>query len=215
MTRRVVLWRHGQTAWNRAGRFQGQIDVPLDETGRSQAAASAVQLAQLPPTKIMSSDLVRARVTAGQLADRTGLDVVLDDRLRETNAGEWQGLERDVLMANYGEDLMAWAAGSDLRPGGGERRSEVAARMVAAIDEGLADLPPRGTLVVATHGGAARAAVGHLLGLPVEHWSILGVLTNCAWSVLTERWAPDGGVSWRLEEYNARSLPQTAFADDR
>ncbi|MCB0916550.1 MAG: histidine phosphatase family protein [Actinobacteria bacterium] len=215
MTRRVVLWRHGQTAWNAEGRFQGQIDVPLDTVGRSQAAAAAAQLAQLPPTRIISSDLSRALVTAGELATLAGLEVTVDERLRETNAGEWQGLARDELMANFGAELMAWAAGSDLKPGGGERRSEVAARMVAAITDGLVELPSGGTLVVATHGGAARAAVGDLLGLPVEHWSILGVLTNCAWSVLTERVGPTGEVSWRLEEYNARSLPQTAFADDR
>jgi probable phosphoglycerate mutase len=215
MTRRVVLWRHGRTEWNAEGRFQGQTDVPLDSLGMSQAAAAAMQLAQLPPTKIVSSDLSRARVTAGELASRTGLEVSLDARLRETYAAAWQGLDRDVLLATFGDELAAWASGSDLRPGGGERRSEVAARMVAAIDDALSDVPNDGTLVVATHGGSARAAVGAMLGLPAEHWSILGVLTNCAWSVLTERVDVAGSVSWRLEEYNARSLPETAFADDR
>lgn len=215
MTRRVVLWRHGRTEWNAEGRFQGQTDVPLDAFGVSQASAAATQLAQLPPTKIVSSDLARARVTAGELASRTGLDVSLDARLRETYAGAWQGLDRDVLLARFGDELAAWASGSDLRPGGGERRSEVAGRMLAAIDDALVDVPMDGTLVVATHGGSARAAVGSLLGLPAEHWSILGVLTNCAWSVLTERIDAAGVVSWRLEEYNARSLPETAFADDR
>ncbi len=215
MTRRVVLWRHGRTEWNAEGRFQGQTDVPLDSIGVSQAGAAAAQLAQLPPTKIVSSDLARARVTAGELARRSGLEVGVDTRLRETYAGKWQGLARDVLLAEFAHELAAWAAGSNLRPGGGERRSEVAARMVEAIDEALLDVPERGTLVVATHGGAARAAVGAMLGLPVEHWSILGVLTNCAWSVLTERIDGAGSATWRLEEYNARSLPETAFADDR
>lgn len=87
--------------------------------------------------------------------------------------------------------------------------------MVAAIDDAMAAIPPDGTLVAVTHGGAARAAVGQLLGLPMDHWAILGVLTNCAWSVLSERVDPEGAVSWRLEEYNARSLPETAFSDDR
>lgn len=174
-----------------------------------------MQLAQLQPSKIISSDLMRARATAGELAARTGLAVTEDARLRETNAGQWQGLERDVLVAQFGAELAAWAAGSDLRPGGGERRSEVAARMAAAIDEALVEVPAHGTLVVATHGGSARAAVGQLLGLPMDLWAILGVLTNCAWSVLTERPDASGATTWRLEEYNARSLPQTTFADDR
>ena len=214
MSRRLVLWRHGRTQWNATRRFQGQIDVALDETGRAQARQAAEQLAQLPPTAIVASDLSRAQDTAAALAEATGVAVQTDARLRETNAGTWQGLGREELLAAHGEELAAWAAGSDLRPGGGERRSEVAARMVAAIEDAMATVAYDGTLVVVTHGGAARAAVGHLLDLPVANWAILGVLTNCAWTVLSEQPA-ESGMRWRLEEYNARSLPQTAFGDDR
>lgn len=213
--RRLVLWRHGRTAWNLEHRFQGQTDIPLDAEGVRQAGVAARQLGQLPPTAIVSSDLDRARTTAAALADITGLPVAQDQRLRETFAGDWQGLTREELLARYSDELAGWAGGSDLRPGGGERRSEVAARMVAAIEDAMAPLTGDATLVVVTHGGAARAAVGQLLGLPMDHWSILGVLTNCAWTVLSERPEPDGGSRWRLEEYNARSLPETAFADDR
>ena len=69
-------------------------------------------------------------------------------------------------------------------------------------------------LRLATHGGAARAAIGALLGLPIEHWAALGVLANCAWSVLEENTSVHG-PAWRLQEYNAGSLPVTALADDR
>jgi probable phosphoglycerate mutase len=228
---RLVLWRHGRTEWNSARRFQGQTDIDLDDVGRTQAAEAARHLALLPPTRIISSDLSRARDTAAELGRLADLPVATDARLRETYAGSWQGLSREDLMAQHGSEVLAWGAGSDLRPGGGERRSEVAARMVAAIADALVDLPPDSTLVIATHGGSARAAVGALLGLPVAHWAILGVLTNCAWTVLTTRpafsegqgsVAPDAVEAegdpvpaWRLEEYNARSLPETAFADDR
>lgn len=219
-----MLWRHGRTSWNLERRFQGQSDVPLDETGRSQARAAAKQLALLPPDRIVSSDLQRARVTAEALAALSGLSVAEDLRLRETYAGAWEGLDREALQRDHADDLAAWAAGSDLRPGGGERRTEVAARMVAAIDDAMVGMPEGGTLVVVTHGGSARAAVGQLLGLRPEDWAILGVLTNCAWTVLQQRYDPEapatdggeaGAVRWRLEEYNARSLPETAFADDR
>ena len=69
-------------------------------------------------------------------------------------------------------------------------------------------------MVVATHGGSARAAIGSLVGLPPEHWAALGVLAKAAWSVLQEN-ANGQGPPWRLQEYNAISLPVEALADDR
>ena len=218
--RRLVLWRHGRTEWNVARRFQGSTDVPLDDVGEAQARNAAAQLSLMQPGVIVSSDLIRARVTAEALSEATDVPVAIDPRLRETHAGVWEGLDRTQLMAHHADDVRAWAAGSDLRPGGGERRSEVATRMLAAIGDALDASPEAKVVVVVTHGGAARAAVGALLGLPVAHWSILGVLTNCAWSVLSEWIHGDGEVggrvrSWRLEEYNARSLPESALGDDR
>lgn len=212
--RRIVIWRHGRTPWNAEQRFQGQTDVALDETGVAQAARAAMALARLAPSRIVSSDLARARATAESLAVLVDLPVHEDERLRETFAGEWQGLTRTELEERYGATLKQWAAGSDIRPGGGETRREVAGRMVAAIEQGLQQVGSGETLVVATHGGAARAAIGSLIGLPPEHWAALGVLTNCAWSVLQEN---TGGVgpAWRLQEYNAGTLPETALADDR
>ncbi len=212
--RRIVVWRHGRTAWNAERRFQGQTDVPLDEVGVAQAAAAADALARLRPVRIISSDLARARATAQALADRTQLDVHADAALRETFAGSWQGLSRTELEQQFGDELARWASGTDLRPGGGETRREVAARMVAAIEDALAHIRPGKTLVVATHGGSARAAIASLIGLPAEHWGALGVLTNCAWSVLQEN-VSAYGPAWRLQEYNAGSLPETALADDR
>lgn len=212
--RRIVFWRHGRTTWNAERRFQGQTDIPLDDTGLAQAARAATVLARLKPHRIHSSDLSRARATADALAGITGLAVHEDAGLRETYAGQWQGLTRTELEEQFGEDLQLWAAGSEIRPGGGETRSEVAGRMLAAVDRALEGMAPGETLVVATHGGAARAAIGALLGLPIEHWAALGVLANCAWSVLEENTSIHG-PAWRLQEYNAGSLPVTALADDR
>lgn len=213
-SRRIVFWRHGRTAWNAERRFQGQTDIPLDDAGLAQAARAATVLARLQPDRLRSSDLSRARETADALAALTGLKVEEDVNLRETFAGEWQGLTRTELEERFGSDLQQWAAGSDVRPGGGETRSEVAQRMVTAVGRALDDMAPGETLVVATHGGAARAAIGALLGLPIEHWAALGVLANCAWSVLEEN-TSGHGPAWRLQEYNAGSLPVTALADDR
>jgi broad specificity phosphatase PhoE len=213
-SRRIVFWRHGRTAWNAERRFQGQTDIPLDAAGAEQAARAARTLARLNPDRIISSDLSRARATAQALADLTGLEVAEDAGLRETFAGEWQGLTRSELETRFGDELVRWTTGPDVRPGGGETRREVAERMVAAVDRGLAGLETGQTLVVATHGGSARAAMGSLLGLPADCWAALGVLVNCAWSVLEEGRGA-AAQAWRLQEYNAGSLPVTALADDR
>ncbi|HEV8024155.1 MAG TPA: histidine phosphatase family protein [Candidatus Nanopelagicales bacterium] len=212
--RRIVLWRHGRTAWNAERRFQGQSDIPLDSAGISQAERAAGMLVHLAPHRIVSSDLSRAHATAQALARVANLEVSTDPRLRETNAGEWEGLQRTELLDRFGAQVAQWASDSYARPGGGETRVEVAERMVAAITEYLVDLPSGATLVVTTHGGSARAAIGQLLELPPPTWGCLGVLSNCAWSILTEN-STGHGPLWRLQEYNAGSLPTPALADDR
>jgi glucosyl-3-phosphoglycerate phosphatase len=212
--RRVVLWRHGQTVWNAENRFQGQTDVPLDEVGVQQAGRAARLLAALSPDVIVSSDLRRAYDTATMLADILGRPVLVDAGLRETYAGEWEGLVAQDILAKDGDAYRAWQRGEDVRAGTtGERRSEVAERAMAAIHRALDHLPDTsGTVVAVTHGGSARAVVGQLLGLPQEHWGALGGLANCSWSVLAET---DGGTRWRLLEHNAGSLPEPVLGDDR
>jgi probable phosphoglycerate mutase len=214
VNRRLVLWRHGRTEWNAQQRFQGQTDIPLDEVGIEQARSAAQFLQYLTPDAIVASDLQRATATARTLADLVDLPLTTDPRLRETYAGEWEGLERPILVERYGEELLRWSADSTVRPGGGESRIEVAQRMVAGINDALEAIPEGGTLVVATHGGAARAAIAALLELPTENWGALGVMSNCSWSILREDVSPFG-PRWRLVEYNAGSLPQPVLADDR
>jgi probable phosphoglycerate mutase len=217
--RRVVFWRHGRTEWNLVNRFQGATDVPLDEVGLAQAKAAAPVLARLAPTRIVSSDLSRALATAGTLGALVGLDPVPDPALRETNGGAWQGLTRAEIVAEHKELFQAWVAGHDVRPPGGEARSEVVARVVGAVQRHLEDLEPGSTMVVVSHGGSIRGGIGGLLGLAPEQWTALGVIANCAWSVLSQLQLPGepGGVPvsrWRLEEYNATSTPVAALGAD-
>lgn len=215
--RRLVIWRHGRTQWNAEQRFQGQTDVDLDEVGVAQAERAAGMLATLRPSLIVSSDLSRARNTAAPLARLLGMGVEEDVDLRETFAGSWEGLTRAELEQLPGPSIAEWAVHSNIRPGvTGETRLEVASRMVAAVERALVRVPDGGCLVVVTHGGAARAGIGALLGLPPEHWAMLGVLSNASWSVLLEsRRGDHGGPPWRLAEYNAGTLPEPALADDR
>ena len=216
--RRIVLWRHGRTSWNSINRFQGQEDVPLDEVGQDQVRRAAQTLIGLKPAKIVASDLERARVTAEALAELAGLEVITDPDLRETYAGVWQGLTRAEIIERYPDDFAAWGGDSDIRPGGGETRLEVADRVLRGIPRAFSDVPESGTLVVASHGGALRAGLGRLLGLEPPQWAALGVLANAQWTVLTEldeSTPRPSGLNWRLQEYNAGSLPEPAMGDDK
>ncbi|MDI9884183.1 histidine phosphatase family protein [Streptomyces sp. HNM0645] len=207
--RRIVLWRHGQTAWNLERRFQGSTDIELTETGVNQARRSARLLASLKPDAIISSDLRRAARTADQLASITGHEVTHDSALRETYAGVWQGLTHEEIVERHGEEYAAWKRGEPVRRGGGELETEVADRASPVVVRHADKLPDGGTLVVVSHGGTIRTTIGRLLGLEAHHWEGLGGLSNCSWSVLGE-----GARGWRLLEHNAGTLPEPVLGDD-
>ncbi|MEV7443434.1 histidine phosphatase family protein [Streptomyces sp. NPDC056257] len=207
--RKIVLWRHGQTAWNLERRFQGSTDIELTEAGVAQARRSARLLASLKPAAIVASDLRRASATAAELASVTGLPVAHDAALRETYAGEWQGLTHDEIIEKYGEQYAAWKRGEPVRRGGGELETEVADRAAPVVLAHADRLPQGGTLVVVSHGGTIRTTIGRLLGLNAYDWEGLGGLSNCCWSVLGE-----GARGWRLLEHNAGTLPEPVLGDD-
>ncbi|MFE7119276.1 histidine phosphatase family protein [Streptomyces sp. NPDC057654] len=207
--RRIVLWRHGQTLWNLERRFQGTTDIELTGTGVEQARRSARLLAALRPDAIIASDLRRAAATAAELAAVTGLEIAHDARLRETFAGEWQGLTHEEILARFGEQYTAWKRGEAVRRGGGELETEVAERAAPVVLDHAEKLPDGGTLVVVSHGGTIRTTIGRLLGLEPRTWESLGGLSNCCWSVLGE-----GARGWRLQEHNAGTLPEPVLGDD-
>lgn len=197
----VILWRHGRSEWNALGRFQGQLESDLDDTGRRQAADAAARLAELSPLVLVTSDSARARDTAAALAAVTGLVAVEDARLREVNLGSWSGLTRDEVRERFPDEFAAWLAGQDIGRGGGETFVEVGARAVAVVTEHLAALPDAdGPLVFVTHGGTTLSALVALLDLPTAVRRRLGPVGNARWSRLSP--APDG-VGWRLAEHNA------------
>jgi probable phosphoglycerate mutase len=203
VSRRIVFWRHGQTLWNVEQRFQGHTDIELDETGVAQAARAASLLAALRPSMIVASDLQRAHDTATTLGRVTGLDVVTDKELRERGGGEWEGLTRKQIAEGWPREFAEWEAP------GGESVTDVADRVAAAVRRWIAQIEDGGLLVVASHGAAIRLGLARLLGLPEEHWSALGGLGNCSWSVLEE-----GRRGWRLVEHNAGTLPEPVRSDD-
>lgn len=175
----------------------------------AQARRAARLLASLKPDAIVASDLRRASATAAELAAVTGLTVEHHEALRETYAGEWQGLTHDEILEKYGDQYAAWKRGEPVRRGGGELETEVAERAAPVVLEHADRLPPGGTLVVVSHGGTIRTTIGRLLGLDSYNWEGLGGLSNCCWSVLGE-----GARGWRLMEHNAGTLPEPVLGDD-
>jgi probable phosphoglycerate mutase len=200
VTRRIVLLRHGQTASNAEGRIQGQLDTPLNDVGLAQAQALGTVFAADPPTVVVTSDLQRARTTAQAVCDHVGLPLSVDERLRETFFGLWQGLTGAEVEAGWPAEFAAWRR-HEGDPVGGESRLEVAERAVAAVTE---HLPAEGTLLVVSHGGTARNLVGALTDLPLDHWRRLAPLGNTCWSSLVE-----SEFGWRLERHNAGLGPLT------
>lgn len=203
MSRRLLLLRHGRTAWNDAGRAQGHADIELDATGHAQAELAARHLADLEIAGLWASDLTRARQTAGYLADRTGLDVEEDARLREFDVGERQGLTLAEFADRFPEEYSAWMRGDGLVPvKGGEVSEEVEARMVPALRECLDALDHGETGLVVTHGAAMKVAVTGLLQWPLELAASLKAVDNCAWITLDEI---EHGGRLRLAGYNEKA----------
>jgi broad specificity phosphatase PhoE len=195
----LVLLRHGRTAWNHERRVQGQLDAELDDTGREQAGRVADVLKLLQPTLLWSSDLVRARDTAAYVAGATGLEPVLDARLREFDLGERQGLTHDEYAAIAPEEFELFRQGYYDDAPGAESVADVRARMVAALGEMFAALGPSDTGIVVTHGAAARVAIAAMLGWPDDAFHSLRALANCGWAVLGHH--PETG-DLRLAAYN-------------
>ncbi|NLU78925.1 histidine phosphatase family protein [Micromonospora sp. HNM0581] len=194
---RLIIWRHGNTDWNAASRVQGQTDVPLNDLGREQARTAAPILAALRPDVLVASDLSRAADTAAALSALTGLPVHSDARLRERHFGSWQGLLLTEVAQRFPEEHARWRAG-DPDPGAEiEPLDDLGKRLGAALQE-AADQSPGGTVVIATHGGAARQGCGHLLGWEHAVLRTVGSLRNCHWTELRH----DVERGWHLRAHN-------------
>ncbi|HEY9439236.1 MAG TPA: bifunctional RNase H/acid phosphatase [Streptomyces sp.] len=193
-----VLLRHGETALTPQKRFSGSggADPALSATGRHQADCAAEAFAARGTIQeIVSSPLRRCRETAAAIADRLGLDVHIEDGLRETDFGAWEGLTFGEVRERYGPDLTAWLASPDAAPtGGGESFTEVAERVAAARDSLIARYPGR-TVLVVTHVTPIKTLARLALGAPPE---ALFRMELSAASVSTVAYYADGNASLRV-----------------
>jgi len=160
---KILLIRHGQTDWNLAQRFQGQSDIPLNETGHKQAHALANRLSAETFDAVYSSDLQRATETAKIICTS---QIHPDPRLREVHFGDWEGLTYDEIKAKHPETLAAWEA--DIfknAPPNGETLEGLAVRVQSMLDELRKKHDDQNILIVA-HGGVLQTLICLALKLP-------------------------------------------------
>lgn len=178
---RVILVRHGETAWNRATRIQGHTDIPLSPLGLAQAQRLAEALADEPLAAVYASDLSRARQTAEALAATRGLEVRLDVGLRERAFGRFEGLSWEEIAQRFPDDSARWRRREpDFAVGGGESLSTFSARCVGAARRVVAAHPGESIVLVA-HGGVLdclyRAATRTALDAP-RSWQLGNATIN-------------------------------------
>ncbi|MER5632208.1 bifunctional RNase H/acid phosphatase [Streptomyces nitrosporeus] len=193
-----VLLRHGETALTPEKRFSGSggSDPGLSGTGRHQAARAADAFAARGTVQeIVSSPLRRCRETAQAVADRLGLRVVVEEGLRETDFGAWEGLTFGEVRERFGPDLSDWLASPEAAPtGGGESFAEVAERVSATRDRLITRYAGR-TVLVVTHVTPIKTLVRLALGAPPE--SLFRMELSPA-SVSTVAYYADGNPSVRV-----------------
>ncbi|WP_328668769.1 bifunctional RNase H/acid phosphatase [Streptomyces sp. NBC_00328] len=193
-----VLLRHGETPLTPQKRFSGSggSDPSLSDVGREQAERVAAALAARGTIQaIVASPLARTRETAGAVAARLGLDVAVEDGLRETDFGAWEGLTFGEVRERHPEDLNAWLASPEAEPtGGGESFAATAHRMAATRDKLIAAYAGR-TVLLVTHVTPIKTLVRLALGAPPE--SLFRMELSAA-SLSAVAYYGDGNASVRL-----------------
>ncbi len=184
--RRLLLARHGQTEWNSVTRYQGKTDVPLNETGRLQAARLAARLSFWGPEKMFTSPLSRAGETAKIIRDRLQEGekppLFVLPELAEIDFGDWEGLTIPEIERTHGPLFSQWREDpSRVVPPGGESFAQVLDRVEKSLERILAG--PEERILVVGHGGIMRAILVQLLGVPaslvwrmrMDNCSLLGI----------------------------------------
>jgi 2,3-bisphosphoglycerate-dependent phosphoglycerate mutase len=196
MTTRICFIRHGETEWNVARRIQGQTDVPLNETGRSQALAMAFNAAHHGFSAVYSSDLQRARDTAKMVAERRGLEVNTLTSLRERHFGIFQGLTAEEgLQLNPAAHACYIARDVNYDFETGESMLRFAERVNEAVDY-LTTHHPKQTIAVVSHAGVLETVYRKATGRPL-HTPRDFAIPNCALN-----WFKFDENGWHLEAWD-------------
>lgn len=183
MTTCFILIRHGQTEWNRVERFRGRVDVPLNDIGLAQAAATGQRIAaEWQPAAVYASPLSRAIATAEAIAAHFDLPVMPHDGLADIHYGAWHGLTPEEAGARWPELIHAWYnAPATVQIPGGESLAALRERVMAAIQE-LASRHADQTIVLVSHTVVNRVILLAILGLGNDRFWRLRQ-DNCAINV--------------------------------
>lgn len=166
----ILLVRHGETAWNREGRYQGRTDVPLSVDGETQVRALGKRLVHVPISRAVSSPLSRARRTAEAILAGRDLPLSLDEGLLEISHGAWEGQLSGDVEAAHAEMLGTWRMrpDRDVPAGpGAETLGQVEARAWPVLERATRGLGDHDTLLVAAHDAVNRVLLCRVLGLPL------------------------------------------------
>jgi broad specificity phosphatase PhoE len=168
---RLILARHGETAWNARHIFQGRTDLPLNENGKAQARAMAQQLTSLTIDKLISSDLQRASQTAEIIAASHPVhtEIKLDERLREISFGQWEGLDENRINEVLPGEMNNWRCNPDFVPSGGESASQAMERVKTLLAELREDMEGK-TIVLVGHGGILQALICRAMNIKPRFW---------------------------------------------
>lgn len=178
----IVFLRHGETAWNYQGRFQGQEDLPLNDTGRNQACEAGRHWGYTEFDSVLVSPLQRAVDTAKLMLRDRELDYVISDDIQETNGGQWQGMLFTDIAERWPDEHAAFRLPNiDAGPVGGETPRASGTRTAKAVLRALEDV---NVLLVISHGNAMRAATHLLIGHDDEDYASVPRLQNCKAHVL-------------------------------
>ena len=172
---RLILVRHGETKWNREGRFQGQSQVKLNDRGVEQARQVASALVSWKPTALYSSPLPRTLMTASMISKAVTLPVEPKEGLKEVNLGVLEGITGKMMRTNYAELYASWREDpSDVVFPEGESIRQLQTRAWRTIEE-MEDAHPEGTVMAVSHNFAIRAILCACLGLPLSMFHRLRV----------------------------------------
>ncbi|MFE9764736.1 bifunctional RNase H/acid phosphatase [Streptomyces sp. NPDC005808] len=193
-----VLLRHGETPLTPQKRFSGSggTDPSLSDVGREQAERAATALAARGTIQaIVASPLTRTRETAAAVATRLGLDVVIEEGLRETDFGAWEGMTFGEVRERYPDDLNAWLASPDAQPTGGGESFEATARRIALTRDKLIAAYAGRTVLLVTHVTPIKTLVRLAIGAPPE--SLFRMELSAA-SLSAVAYYADGNASLRV-----------------
>lgn len=164
--KRIAIFRHGETEWNRLNKFQGHSDIPLNENGFVQARRLLKPMQHFQPEIILSSDLMRAVQTAEVLASFLKVPLIQHPELREANLGEVEGLTADEIADQFGRDILdRWKSShkdhlTHSYPGG--ESGESVLKRVMQILEHYLHTTPHTRIAVSCHGGVMRRMINHI-----------------------------------------------------